>query len=133
MEKQPLFQEPRRVQDRYAAGEDSGDDAGKVCARPALMQHVSDAARSRHVPSSFAVDMQCPDDKECLLVHLSSNVTSGLAGLREPGLGASGAAAGQPGSLQSGLQTWGQGGDLQTFFQSWMILWFECCDGRRRL
>jgi Peptidase M16 inactive domain len=32
VERQPLFSEPRRVQDRYAAGEDSGDDAGKVLA-----------------------------------------------------------------------------------------------------
>ena len=32
VERQPLFSEPRRVQDRYAAGEDSGDDAGKVSA-----------------------------------------------------------------------------------------------------
>jgi Zn-dependent M16 (insulinase) family peptidase len=30
VERQPLFSEPRRVQDRYAAGEDSGDDAGKA-------------------------------------------------------------------------------------------------------
>lgn len=30
VERQPLFSEPKRVQDRYAAGEDSGDDAGKV-------------------------------------------------------------------------------------------------------
>ena len=32
--KQPLFAEPRRVQDRYAAGEDSGDDTGKVGSKP---------------------------------------------------------------------------------------------------
>lgn len=39
VERQPLFSEPRRVQDRYAAGEDSGEDAGKVliCAANVLM------------------------------------------------------------------------------------------------
>ena len=30
VEKQPLFPEPKRVRDTYAAGEDSGEDAGKV-------------------------------------------------------------------------------------------------------
>jgi hypothetical protein len=45
VERQPLFSEPRRVQDRYAAGEDSGEDAGKVplCTvqqRPLLFAYV---------------------------------------------------------------------------------------------
>lgn len=30
MEKQPLFTEPKRIRETYAAGEDAGEDAGKV-------------------------------------------------------------------------------------------------------
>ena len=57
MERQPLFNEPRRVQDRYAAGEDSGDDAGKV---PACALH----SRLLPLPSLTAVRM-CGGGASC--------------------------------------------------------------------
>lgn len=40
VERQPLFSEPRRVQEHYAAGEDSGEDAGKVCGASYCCAHV---------------------------------------------------------------------------------------------